>query len=366
MTMATTESSAAPPPTKQDGRGISSLRVLPVDVSTESLWDRYVQDHPNGTFFHQIAWKRVMEKTYGYKPFYSYVEREGCITGIAPALLVSNWVTGRCLMSLPFAVYGGVCASDPESKSALIAHLEKLASDLRVEHLELRNRNGELYPGYHANARYSTFTMPIVPDTEALYQAFPKDIRYMIRKAEKAGLKAHHGFEHLDAFYHLMTVNLRRLGTPAFPRTLYENLIHEYPGQVTLTVVYAGVKPVAGGMSFSFREWMQPYYIGSLDEAKSMAANNFLWWELIKLAAETGHTTFDFGRSKNASGNFDFKKKWNPKIEPLSYQMRLVCRTEMPNFSPTNPKFQIAANLWKKIPLRVTRIMGPRVVRWFP
>jgi len=115
-----------------------------------------------------------------------------------------------------------------------------------------------------------------------------------------------------------------------------------------------------------FREWMQPYYIGSLEEAKALAANNFLWWELVKLAAGTGHRTLDFGRSKNGSGNFDFKKKWNPHIEPLNYQARLVRRTEMPNISPTNPTFELATNLWKKIPLGLTRMIGPHVVRWFP
>ena len=163
-----------------------------------------------------------------------------------------------------------------------------------------------------------------------------------------------------------MTINLRRLGTPAFPRDLFENLVREYPGQIDLTVVYSGDEPVAGGMSFFFRNSMQPYYIGSEEKAKALAGNNFLWWELIKLAAETGHAIFDFGRSKIGSGNYDFKKKWNPRIETLDYQIRLFRRKEMPNFSPTNQKFELATNVWKKLPLGLTRLVGPRVVRWFP
>ena len=332
----------------------------------ESRWDRFVVENPKGTFFHQTAWKRVIEKTYGYEPLYFYTEQKGQITGIAPAFLVSNWVTGRCLISLPFAVYGGVCASDKESESALVSHLEYLARELRVQHLDLRNRTGEIFSRYHANERYSTFTIPIVPDTNQLYNAFPKDIRYMIRKGEKAGLKTRSGLEQIGVFYDLLSINLRRLGTPAFPCTLFENLIAEYPGQLDLTVVYSGTKALSGGLSFFFREWMQPYYVGSLDEAKGLAANNFLWWKLIQIAAETGHSTFDFGRSKNGSGNFDFKKKWKPKIEPLKYQTLLVNRKDVPNFSPNNPKFQTATNVWKKLPLGLTKVLGPRIVRWFP
>ena len=200
----------------------------------------------------------------------------------------------------------------------------------------------------------------------ALYEAFPKDIRYMIRKGEKAGLRVQHGFDQLESFYHLMTVNFRRLGTPAFPRSLFSHLIAEYPGQIDLALVYAGSKPMAGGMTFFFRESAQPYYVGAEEEAKTTAANNFLWWEMIKHAAATGRTDFDFGRSKKDSGNYEFKKKWKPKIESLDYRIRLVRRKTVPNFSPTNSKFKTVGNVWKKMPLGLTRMLGPHVVRLFP
>jgi FemAB-related protein (PEP-CTERM system-associated) len=364
--MAPTESPAVSPAEHAAHPDNSRVQVFPLNAQAESSWDQYVLDHSGGTFFHQLGWKRVMERTYGFEPCYFYARRDNRITGIAPAFLISNWIAGRCLISLPFAVYGGVCASDAESERALVGQLEQLATERRVEHLELRSRSGDILPGYHEISRYSTFTIPLIRDAEALYKGFPKDIRYMIRKGEKAGLRTERGFGQLDTFYQLMVVNLRRLGTPAFPRALFENLIREYPDQVDLTVVYANEKAVAGGMSFFFRDWMQPYYIGSLEEAKTMAANNFLWWELIKLGAEKGLATFDFGRSRNGSGNFDFKKKWNPLIEPLKYQIRLVREAAMPNYSPTNSKFEKVMNLWKKMPLGLTRIIGPRVVRWFP
>jgi len=364
--MSATESPLAPScQPALDSCGVS-LQVVALEPGSEARWDSFVLAHPGATFFHLTGWLKVMSETYGFKPCYFYAERGGQITGIAPAFLISSWLTGKCLISLPFAVYGGVCASDPESEAALVDHLERVAIEERVQYLELRNRDGLLSPGFASNSRYATFTIPLVPETDALYKAFPKDIRYMIRKGEKAGLKARRGLDQLETFYRLLTVNLRRLGTPAFPFCLFENLIRAYPGQVDIIVVYAGEKAVAAGMTFFFREWMQPYYVGALDEAKPLAANNFLWWEFIKLGASTGHTVFDFGRSKMDSGNFDFKKKWNPKIECLNYQVRLVTRKDMPNFSPVNPKFKLATACWKKMPLPLTRIIGPKIVRWFP
>jgi len=364
--MATSESSTAVFQGKSGIVSPSCVRVSPLEANAHSRWDNFVLGHPEGTFFHQTSWMRVIEKTYGYRPCYSYAERDGQITGVAPSFFVSNWITGRCLISLPFAVYGGVCAVDSESEEALLEGLEELACEQRAEYLEIRNRNGVIRSAYHANPRYASFTISLVPDANKVYSEFPKDIRYMIRKGEKAGLRVRKGFDQLDSFYRLMTINLRRLGTPAFPRALFENLIYEYGNQIDLTLIYAGDKPVAGGMSFCFRDSMQPYYVGSLEEAKGLAANNFLWWKLIEHAAQAGFKTFDFGRSKIGSGNFDFKKKWNPRIESLSYQVRLIRRKELPNFSPVNPRFELATNIWKKLPLGLTRVIGPRVVRWFP
>ncbi len=364
--METFECPASAPYAALDLSAVGPLCVRPFHVSIAPEWDRFVLKHPSGSFFHQIGWKRVMEKTYGYEARYFYAERGGKITGIAPAFLISNWLTGRCLISLPFAVYGGICAADEETAQALLGQLEQLAQAERVEYLELRHRNGGLLPGYHANPRYATFTMPLVADPQAVYNGFSKDIRYMIRKAERAGLTVRRGLDQLGIFFHLMNTTLRRLGTPSFPRTLFENLVHEFPGQVDLSLVYSGWRPLAGGMTFFFRNTAQPYYVGAEEEAKAVAANNFLWWQMIKLAVETGRTEFDFGRSKRDSGHYDFKKKWKPRIEPLDYQIRLIKRKTIPNFSPTNPRFALAGNVWKRIPLGLTRMIGPRVVRWFP
>lgn len=364
--MGTPEASALPALATVPMDSARPFAIRPFEETIAKEWDRFVLSHPEAAFFHQSAWKRVMEKTYGYAARYFYAECEGRIVGIAPAFLISNWVMGRCLISLPFAVYGGVCAENEEIRQALTEHLERFAEMDRVEYLELRDRKGDVLPGYHANPRYATFTMPLQADTEALYNALPKDIRYMVRKGEKAGLTVRRGFDQLEAFYALMTLNLRRLGTPTFPRKLFESLAREYPGQVELLLVYSNGIPFAGGMIFLFRGSAQPYYVGAREDAKAVAANDFLWWQMIKYAAETGCTEFDFGRSKLHSGNYDFKRKWKPHIENLAYQVRLVQRKTVPNFSPTNAKFELATNIWKRLPLGITRVLGPRVVRWFP
>ena len=354
----------------------SSIPVLPVSSSPlvvralesqdSERWDRFVMRHPAGTFFHQTAWKRVLEKTFDHQAQYVYAERDREIVGIAPVFMVSNWMVGRCLVSSPLASYGGICAEDSRAEQALLEFLKRQAQEQHVDYLELRNPAGGTLPDFVANPRYSSFSMTLSKDPDAVLKGLPKDIRYMIRKAEKADLHVRRGPELLDEFYKLFAINMRRLGTPVFPRALFVNLLEEFGKQIDVLIVYAGSQPVASAFSFIFQDTFHPYYIGGLPVARDLAANNFLWWELMKFAAQSGMNTFDFGRSKKATGAYAFKKKWNPKITDLDYQVFLVKRKTAPNFSPANPKFELATRVWSRLPLWLTNSLGPRIVRLIP
>jgi FemAB-related protein (PEP-CTERM system-associated) len=340
--------------------------VRPFDQAIAEHWDRFVKSQATGSFFMLSGWKRVIENTFGYRSCYCYVARDNEITAVAPLFLVSNWVVGRCLISVPFGVYGGICAQDPESAQILLEHLKRYAAEAGVDYLELRARGGPLFEDFYANSLYATFTTPLSKDIEANLKRLPKDTRYMIRKAQKAGLEAHHGWEQLEDFYPLFANNLRNHGTPAIPRDLLDHLAEEFRDSLDLMMVYCGSKPVAGVISFIFGDTIMPYYAGTSPKTGRLAANNFMYWEVIKSAAEAGIRTFDFGRSKRGTGSFAFKTQWNMSLEPLNYQTHLIKRKTVPNFSPLNPKFQLAARIWRRLPLQFTITVGPRVVRWFP
>jgi FemAB-related protein (PEP-CTERM system-associated) len=345
-------------------RTAPAVRGFTPDIA--EAWDRFVLAHPAGTFFHLSGWKRVLEKTFGYQPCYSYVERGERLTAVAPFFSISNWIVGRCLISVPLAAYGGICAEDEESEQTLLNHIKQFAASQRVDYVELRNRNQGLLPGFHRNTLYATFTTELSSDPAANLKRLPRDTRYMIRKAEKAGLQTRHGWDQLGDFYSLFAQSMHRLGTPVFPRSLFENLASEFANQSDLFVVYARHKPVAGVVSFFFRDAILPYYAGAAPEAPQLAASNLMYWELMKDAAQRGIRCFDFGRSKQGTGSYAFKTQWNMRVEPLAYQVHLVRRREVPNFSPLNPKFKLAARIWQRLPLSLTSWMGPRVVRWFP
>ncbi len=338
------------------------------DSSVAERWDRFVLEQPGASFFHLSGWKRVLERTFGYRSRYFYSESNGRITGIAPLFDFSNWLVGRCLVSVPLAAEGGIVAEDEQTEQALLEHVKHVARLSPVDYIELRYRAKGILDGFHPNTLYVNFTTPLSPDPAVNLKRLPKDTRYMIRKAAKGNLSVQYGSdpERMDLFYDLFAQSVRRLGTPVFPKALFRNILEEFPKQSQLMLVYHGSQAVSGVLSFFFRDTILPYYSGSRIEATHLSANNHMYWELIRWAGEQGFQTFDFGRSKRGTGSFAFKSQWGMNVEPLDYQVLLVKRKTVPNFSPVNPKFGMFIRVWKNLPLQVTKWLGPSVVRLFP
>ena len=119
-------------------------------------------------------------------------------------------------------------------------------------------------------------------------------------------------------------------------------------------------------MSFYYKDQVIPYYSGAYPEAQGHAANDYLYWALMSDSAEKGYRMFDFGRSKKETGPYNFKRHWGFEPKPLEYQYYLNKIRELPNISPSNPKYQRRIEMWKKLPLWATKIIGPRIVKYIP
>jgi FemAB-related protein (PEP-CTERM system-associated) len=341
--------------------------VKEYEPARAGAWDRWLASCPDATPFHSTAWIRALERGFGYTSRCIYSERNGEITGVLPLFLISNWIVGRCLLSSPFADYGGICAEDRESADALLECARQMALYERVDYLELRHRNCELQPGFIPRSLYVSFKCQLGDDVQAEFRKLPRDTRYMIRKGEKTGLEVRSGVSgQLDLFYSLFANSWRRLGTPVLSREWLHILIDEFRDLADLKLIFHRGRALAGVLSLSCADTLFPHYAGALAEANQVAANNFMYWQLIKEAIERGMRGFDFGRSKRDTGAFQFKSSWNMQVDTLDYQTLLVRRQELPDISPVNPKFRIATRLWSYIPLGTTKLIGPRIVRWFP
>jgi FemAB-related protein (PEP-CTERM system-associated) len=339
-----------------------NIQIRTANESDAQAWDDYVLRHPQGTFFHRYGWKRLIESAYRYPGHFLLAESDGNLRGVLPLGEVKHLLFGHSLISVPFCVYGGVLADAPEVQALLESHAMRLAQERGVDHLEVRNQQPVRDDWKRKEGLYVTFRREISEDHDANLSAIPRKQRAMVRKGIKAGLvgELDAGIENL---YQAYSESVRNLGTPVFPKTHFQAIRTEFGDDVDVVTVRHEGRVVASVMNYYFRDQVLPFYGGGIVAARNLAANDFMYWEVMRRAVERGCRIFDFGRSKVETGSYRFKKHWGFEPEPLNYEYFLVRANEIPDLNPNNPKYRLFINAWKKLPVGVSRAIGPWLAR---
>jgi FemAB-related protein (PEP-CTERM system-associated) len=337
-------------------------RLAPGDTGHAAAWDAFVMACPQATFFHRAGWQRLLEEVFGHRTHYLCAVADNRITGVLPLAHVKSVLFGNALTSLPFAVYGGVAAADEASAAALEAEAQRLARHLGVQHLELRHRERR-HADWPVQDLYVTFRKPILPEEEANMLAIPRKQRAMVRKGIKNGLTSAVDPDE-ERFFRLYADNVHRHGTPALPRRYFAELQREFGSDCELlTVSSAEGRPLSSVLSFYFRDEVLPYYAGDDEAARDLAANDFKYWELMRRSCARGLKLFDYGRSKQGTGPYAFKKNWGFEPTPLHYEYQLYKRDAVPQNNPANAKYKLMIETWRRLPLGVANWLGPHIVR---
>ncbi len=332
------------------------------DAAGAARWDAYVLACPDATFFHRAGWQRVLRDVFRHDTYYLHAEADGAIAGVLPLARVKTLLFGDALVSLPFAVYGGVAASSDAAADALEHEAQRLARELGVAHLELRNI-ARRHTDWPLQDLYVTFRKELSPDAGERMQAIPRKQRAMVRKGIKNGLSSVIEAD-IERFFALYADNVHRHGTPALPKRYFEALQRAFGSDCEVLVALSDDgRPLSAVLSFYFRNEVLPYYAGDAEAARELAANDFKYWELMRHAAERGATVFDYGRSKQGTGSFAFKKNWGFEPQPLHYEYCLYKRDAVPQNNPSNAKYKLLIEAWRRLPIGVANRIGPWLVR---
>lgn len=336
-----------------------NIRVLQQDKLHE--WDTFVQTCEEATFFHRAGWQQVIEQAFGHRTWFLYIEENGEIQGILPLAEVKSFLFGHSLSALPFCVYGGIVAKTDSARKQLDQAAQQLAARLKVDYLEYRHLR-PFHQDWPTKDLYVTFRKAIDPEVEKNMLAIPRKQRAMVRKGIKNGLQSEID-DTITRFFHAYSSSVHRLGTPVFSKKYFELLKAVFADDCELLVITKDNQVISAVMSFYFRNEVLPYYGGGVDAARALAANDFMYWELMRRACERGYQIFDFGRSKQGVGSYSFKKNWGFEPQPLFYEYQLHRAERMPEHNPLNPKYQLFIKAWQKMPLALANIIGPHIVK---
>jgi FemAB-related protein (PEP-CTERM system-associated) len=337
------------------------------DSVTVAELDAWVLAHPDSTPFHRPAWIMGVEAGTGQKAKMLVARLFGReIVGLLPLTSVRSPLFGRALVGSGFAVDGGILSSDRKAGPALADAAWTMAEQLGCDTLELRGGEAPRGGAWKEKAdAYLGFARTLAADDEAELKAVPKRHRAEIRKGIGNDLTFEMGQDKRlrDVHYRLYAHSVHNLGTPVFPRALFEQVMDRFGDDADIAMVSKDGVPLSAVISLYHRGACMPYWHGAADGARAMRSNEFLYFNLMCAARERGCTIFDFGRSKVGTGPAAWKKSWGFDGEPLGYYLRTAPGKETRDVNPLSPQYRRKVELWKKLPEPIANLIGPHIAR---
>jgi FemAB-related protein (PEP-CTERM system-associated) len=332
---------------------IAALRVRIAGGDDRAAIEAFVGSARDGTPFHLPGWLEAVERGCGQRGLHLVAERGGAIVGLLPLTELRSFLFGSALVSSGFGVGGGLLGEGTQELAEAAWDLARVRGCASVE-----LRGGPVLPGWERrDGLYFGFERDLPDSEEAILHAIPRKQRAEVRRAIANGLDVSVGRD-LDTHYRVYAESVRNLGTPVFPRGLFEAALETLDSDI-LTVRGAAGEPLASVLSLYHGGTCYPYWGGGTRAARAARANELLYFALMRHARERGCRRFDFGRSKAGTGAFAFKKNWGFEPKPLVYAIR----GEEREVNPLSPRYRLRVAAWKRLPLWLANRLGPPIAR---
>jgi serine/alanine adding enzyme len=333
-------------------------------------WDDFVRAQPGWTHFHLHGWRSVMHDAMGHDtPYLVALDRPSDkIEGVLPLVRVKSALFGHFLVSVPFLNYGGPLGS-PAAIAELAAHAAALSTDDGAKVLELRSRYDlGAIPDFAVSHRKITVLLDSSGGSDALWKRLSSKLRSQIRRPQKEGVTVRIGADQVRPFYKVFAHHMRDLGTPVMPRSFFEAVAREFADDALFAVAYHDDRPIACGAGFTWgaadnREF-EITWASALRAYNRMSPNMLVYWELMKHVADHGITTFNFGRCTPGGNTHKFKTQWGTVDQPLWWYERRAEGAATP--SEGHGAAARGPELWKRLPLPIANVLGPRIIRFIP
>ena len=316
---------------------------------------------------HDAAWVSAVSLGLRQRAYLISALVGGRVAGVLPLCLVNGPLFGKFLVSLPYLNTGGVWAQNDRVATRLIDAACDLSDRLDVKYLELRHEGKFKHSKISFEREDKVHMRMELPNSsEELLARFKSKLRSQVKRSWQFGHVAEYGgIEFLGDFYNVFTTNMRDLGTPVFPKRLFAEVINAFDGRAEFCIVRSEGRPVGGALIVHANGFTEVPSASCLRIFNKTNANMFMYWHLFERAIEKGSSHFDFGRSSKNSGTHRFKAQWGAEEYPATWQYYVR------NGDPTEMRADASSKqrmikIWQRLPVWVTKLIGPPIGRGIP
>ena len=329
-------------------------------------WQEFVHSHAECTAYHQWQWKQVLESRFGFPSFYLLAEEGSRVRGILPLIWQKNVLSRGWICSLPFLSSGGIVAEGKDAKDRLLEEAISITRRVGAQYLELRYCREPNINLPQADDKIRVI-VHLDADANKMWAALGKKVRNLVRGATRCGLTTQIGkSELLNDFYMVFAENMRDLGSPIYPKEFFAEILRAFSADTYICAVRHQGRAIAASFLIGFRDTIEVKWSASIRKHLKLKPNMLLWWTVLSFAGRAGYGVVDFGRSKIESGTHQFKLQWGGETVPLHWTYWFPNGDALPRNDRHSLKYRIPIVVWQRLPVAATRLLGPRIVKWFP
>lgn len=304
------------------------MAIHAFDPLTEPRWPEFVERHADASIFHGPGWLKALRLTYGYEPVVFTTSAPG--TRLRNAIVfcrIASWLTGRRLVSLPFADHCQPLVDSDGEEAEIVSFLRGSVKEQNLKYVEIRPRrrwpDASQLDATEEGVSFSFHIVDLKPDMKTLFSNLQKSsIQRMIRRAESLGLYCVRGRSEtlLRKFYRLLLKTRRRHNLPPQPMSWFRNLITCLGDDIEIRVAEQNGRPLAAILTLSHKQTVVYKYGGSDENYHHCGSMPFLFWHAIRDAKQAGYLELDLGRSDlDNSGLITFKDRLGAACSILQY-----------------------------------------------
>jgi serine/alanine adding enzyme len=347
---------------KSAGEPLFSVIQAHDDWVTE--WMQFLSEFESHSSYHRPEWLRVLSDYSNFELLFFVLKIDNKIVAGVPMLFMESHMFGNNMISLPYVNYGGVLAYCSEQTSSLLNHIREWATTQNIDYFEFRTT----IPGLNFPVKSEKCSMILsLPTTNTqLEEQLTAKVRAQCKKASTYKPKVlFGGLELLADFYNVFSRNMRDLGTPVYSKSIFRKILKENETNSFLCVVKINDKPVSAAFLTGYRDMLEIPWASTLGSANKYDANMWMYRSILQKAIDLGYEYFDFGRTTRNSNTYKFKKQWGAK--PIDHHWYYLLESDViPQTNPNNPKYRFFIGIWKRLPVWLTNIVGPYVVKNIP
>jgi len=354
------------------------ITVKDLTIEDEKEWQTFVYESNNGTVYHLLEWRDILKKEYQFKPEYLLArDSDAKICGVLPLFYVKNF-RGARLESLPFSIYGGPIATTTDAFSMLIKAAIEKSIEMKSKYLVLKmqhdlQKNVIFENNLIEDKYYIRSVLELSENQDETWAKLSRDKKRQVKNARKMNVTVRiaENLDDVKSFYELELLTRKKHGLPTPSLRYFYDIWRTLEAKNLVRILLAehNEKAIAGTMLFTFKDTIL-YAIGASDmRYLKYRPNNLVLWEGIEWGCRNGYRYFDFGGTPSDHLSLlDFKKRWGAinNFYPYYYFPQKYSIKSDTAAQNNNGIVQRAGTyLFKKMPICISKIVGPPLIKYF-